>query len=116
MFGLSYPQATGLGPLHTIYGPHLPKAPVRHWPEVLSWVYGTKVFGRGHGLHDTGTADRRLPAGAGAGSCDVPAAQAMAGGVGSAAQVMGVVWEDRAARLTLLLFCWWFGWHFLMGG
>ena len=32
------------------------------------------------------------------------------------AQVMGVVWENRAARLTLLLFCWWLGWHFLMGG
>ncbi|MGB9033617.1 MAG: DUF6186 family protein [Paeniglutamicibacter sp.] len=30
--------------------------------------------------------------------------------------ITGMLWENRAARLTLVLFCWWFGWHFLMDG
>jgi len=31
-------------------------------------------------------------------------------------EITGMLWENRAARLTLVLFCWWFGWHFLMDG
>ena len=32
------------------------------------------------------------------------------------ADIMSMVWKNRAARLTLVLFCWWFRWHFLMDG
>ncbi|GAA4371505.1 DUF6186 family protein [Paeniglutamicibacter cryotolerans] len=34
----------------------------------------------------------------------------------SPAELGAIVWENRAARMTLLLFCWWLGWHFLMPG
>jgi len=30
-------------------------------------------------------------------------------------ELLGVVFRTRAARLTLLLFVWWLGWHFLVG-
>ena len=28
-------------------------------------------------------------------------------------ELLAVVMASRAARLTLVLFCWWLGWHFL---
>ncbi|WP_150117043.1 DUF6186 family protein [Arthrobacter sp. ERGS1:01] len=30
-------------------------------------------------------------------------------------ELLAVVFRTRAARLTLLLFVWWMGWHFLVG-
>lgn len=30
-------------------------------------------------------------------------------------ELLSVVFKTRAARLTLLLFVWWLGWHFLVG-
>lgn len=30
-------------------------------------------------------------------------------------ELLGRVFAGRAARITLLLFVWWLGWHFLVG-
>ena len=30
-------------------------------------------------------------------------------------ELLALVFKTRAARLTLLLFVWWLGWHFLVG-
>lgn len=29
-------------------------------------------------------------------------------------ELLGAVMEDRAARITIVLFWWWIGWHFLV--
>jgi len=31
-------------------------------------------------------------------------------------ELLAVVFKTRAARMTLLMFVWWLGWHFLVGG
>ncbi|RAN74841.1 hypothetical protein B5P43_27570 [Bacillus sp. SRB_336] len=38
--------------------------------------------------------------------------QAALAGLG---ELLGRVFVTRAARITLLLFVWWLGWHFLVG-
>ncbi|PQZ94912.1 hypothetical protein CQ018_06115 [Arthrobacter sp. MYb227] len=34
----------------------------------------------------------------------------------SPTDVLSLIWQNRAARMTLLIFVWWFGWHFLLDG
>lgn len=34
----------------------------------------------------------------------------------SPSEVLNLIWQNRAARMTLLIFAWWFGWHYLLDG
>jgi len=37
------------------------------------------------------------------------------GNLAGLGELLGRVFAGRAARITLLLFVWWLGWHFLVG-
>ncbi|MFI5060289.1 MAG: DUF6186 family protein [Actinomycetales bacterium] len=53
-------------------------------------------------------------ASAGLGSASLQSAGLDSGRLARFGSLLDVVMEDRAARVTILLFWWWLGWHFLV--